>query len=45
MKRRAIFRLVEITVWKKEMEIKINKPPITMGDLFSDPRILWEEYD
>ena len=45
MKRRAIFRLVDITEWKKEIEIKINKPPIIMGDLFSDPRILWEEYD
>ena len=45
MKRRAIFRLVDITEWKKEIDIKINKPPIIMGDLFSDPRILWEEYD
>ena len=36
MKRRAIFRLVDITEWKKEIDIKINKPPIIMGDLFSD---------
>ena len=45
IKKRAIFRLIDIIEWKKEIVTKMNKPPMMMGDLFSDPRILWEEYD